>query len=317
MRNFFRSLLISLAISAAFSAVLLAKTPSREGTPRQENFREELTRIWDLMDSGLPYPPLCTVSEDVIEPEEEILRRTDVITYTVQHGDTVWSIARKFGLDVNTLRWANPAIERNPDRLSPRQVLVILPVRGVYYKVKKGDTIRKIAKKFGVRPQAIETFPGNHLELPFVLQPGQKLIIPGGRLHLYTPPRPTPVPGYKFMWPAIGPITQGYWEKHHAIDIGLPYGSPVYASRAGRVIYLGWEKSGYGYLLILEHPDGMRTYYAHLSSYWVHEGDHVRQGQLIGSSGSTGNSTGPHLHFEIRKGRYIHLNPLKYLPPRK
>ena len=316
MKKIFASVLVSLAFGLLLSAALWAQSPQNQDTPRQENFFAELMRIQYLMNSGLPYPPLCTPDEDIVE-EESLPERTEVITYTVQHGDTVWSIARKFGLDVNTLRWANPVIERNPDRLSTKQVLVIPPVRGVYYTVKKGDTVRRIAKKFGVSPQAIESFPGNHLELPFDLEPGQKLMVPGGRLHLYRPPRPTPVPGYKFMWPAIGPITQGYWSGHRAIDIGLPYGSPVYASRAGRVVYLGWEKSGYGYLLILQHPDGMRTYYAHLSSYWVHKGDRVRQGQLIGSSGSTGNSSGPHLHFEIRKGHYVHLNPLDYLPPRK
>jgi len=248
--------------------------------------------------------------------------RTDILTYEVQAGDTVFGIAEKFGIKPETIMWSNPVLEQNPDLLRIGDKLVILPVDGVYHKIKKGDTIAKIAKKYKVKPEAIVDFEWNKLDGPdATLTPGEHLIIPGGEkpyvartVSVYRGPIPK---GAKrgtgnFVWPVSGYITQGFWNNHRAIDIGSWLGNPVVASDSGYVVYAGWDRTGYGNLVIIDHGNGYRTYYAHLSAIYVRIGDSVGQGQQIGAVGSTGRSTGPHLHFEIRY-RNVQRNPLGFL----
>ncbi len=248
--------------------------------------------------------------------------RTDILTYEVQPGDTVFGIAEKFGIKPETIMWANPVLEQNPDLLRIGDKLVILPVDGVYHKIKKGDTLAKIAKKYKVKPEAIVNFAWNQLDGPDAsLTPGKYLIVPGGRkpyvartVSIYRGPIPKSARKGtgSFVWPTSGYITQGFWNNHRAIDIGAWLGSPVVASDSGYVVYAGWDKSGYGNLVIIDHGNGYRTYYAHLSAIYVRVGDSVAQGQQIGAVGSTGHSTGPHLHFEIRY-RNVQRNPLGFL----
>ena len=248
--------------------------------------------------------------------------RTDIIIYEVQPGDTVFGIADKFGIKPESIMWANPVLEQNPDLLRIGDKLVILPVDGVYHKVKKGDTIAKIAKKYKVKPEAITQFAWNQLDSPdAVLTPGQYIIVPGGTkpyvartVSVYRGPIPKNARKGtgSFVWPASGYITQGFWHSHRAIDIGSGLGSPVVASDSGYVVFAGWDRSGYGNLVIIDHGNGYRTYYAHLSKIFVRVGDSVAQGQQIGAVGSTGRSTGPHLHFEIRYHN-VQRNPLGFL----
>ena len=256
-------------------------------------------------------------------PKGELIRegrgpisRHEIITYTIQAGDTLWSIARKFNLDIDTLRWCNPEIERNPDHIWVGQSVVVPPRRGALYTVKRGDTLESIAKAWGVAPIDITAEPLNHMSEPYKLTPGQRLFIPNGRKNLTRWLRkPSPAPGYDFAWPLVGVLTQGYSAHHRAIDIGTVYGAPVYAARGGVVVHAAWARTGYGYTVIINHGGGLMTLYAHLKGTWVHEGERVRRGQLIGEVGSTGRSTGPHVPFEIRvNGRRV--NPLNYLPPK-
>ncbi len=126
-----------------------------------------------------------------------------------------------------------------------------------------------------------------------------------------------------FRYPISSAITSDYgWRTlrgeqdfHYGIDLRAAVGTPIAASDGGKVIFAG-RMSGisasYGNLIMIEHPNGYRSYYAHLSSFAVKEGDQVYQGQIIGKSGATGNVTGPHLHFEIRKNK-VTVNPLKLL----
>jgi murein DD-endopeptidase MepM/ murein hydrolase activator NlpD len=111
----------------------------------------------------------------------------------------------------------------------------------------------------------------------------------------------------------LGKITQGYWWGHRALDVGAPTGSAVLATDGGYVSFVGWTDIGYGYLVILDHANGYSSYYAHLSQMYVMVGQRVERGQVIGAVGSTGNSTGPHLHLEIRYNG-VEQNPLVYLP---
>jgi len=238
--------------------------------------------------------------------------RTELITYTVQDGDTLWSIADQFTLDVDTLRWSNPDLERNPDMLSVGMELVILPVVGVYHTVQAGDTLGDIAQRYGVAESDILNFPLNGLTDPDNLRQGQKLIIPHGRRDLDRP-TPQPSPASPFAWPLVGAITQGFGDAHQGIDIGAPYGSAVYAARGGQVIRVGWARTGYGYTVIIDHGDGLQSLYSHMKGPWVQVGDQVERGQLIGEVGSTGNSSGPHVHFEVRVAGQA-MDPKGYLP---
>ena len=236
-----------------------------------------------------------------------------VITYTVGEGDSLWSIAARFGLDVETLRWSNEALARNPDLLSVGQELTILPVKGAYHTVQTGETVGAIALAYGVTPTVIIDYPLNDLRPPHRVKRGQKLVIPGGRRELNWP-KPDLSPGSPFAWPVVGQITQGYSEEEHpALDLGAPYGSPVYAAQAGTVTHSGWARTGYGYTVILDHGEGMQSLYSHMKGAWVTVGQKVERGQLIGEVGSTGHSTGPHVHFETRvDGKRV--DPSGYLP---
>ena len=249
--------------------------------------------------------------------------RLDILIYVVKPGDTVFGIAEQFGIKPETIMWSNPTLELNPDMLRVNDELVILPIDGVYHKVKAGDTLAKIAKKYKVRPADIVAYEWNKLESESqVLQPGTYLIVPGGekpfvprRVSVYSGPVPKNARKGtgSFVWPVSGQITQKFWNGHRAIDIGSWTGNPVVASDSGYVIYAGWDRTGYGKLIIIDHGNGYRTYYAHLSKIFVRVGESVGKGQRIGSVGNTGNSTGPHLHFEIRY-RNVLRNPLGFLP---
>jgi len=248
--------------------------------------------------------------------------RTEIITYTVQMGDTVYDIAQRFGISGETILWANGKLEDNPDLLAVGQKLTILPVSGVLHVVREEDTLASVAALYKVDMASIVQFPGNNLSEPYDLTVGQKLIVPGGRkphiprqVFAYKGPVPTDAKkGTRtFGWPASGYITQKFWAKHRAIDIGAPKGTPIYAADSGYVTYAGWSDVGYGRMIIIDHGNGFQTLYAHLSVYYVEEGQSVAKGEKIGLMGETGNATGPHLHFEIiRNG--VRRNPLIYLP---
>jgi murein DD-endopeptidase MepM/ murein hydrolase activator NlpD len=248
--------------------------------------------------------------------------RRDVEIYHVVAGDTVQGIAAYFGLQPETLMWSNPAIEDTPDLLKIGQEVVILPIDGVYHEVKDGDTLSSIAQKYKVETTAITDVPWNNLAPPnFDITPGMKLIVAGGTKPLitkvvtsYSGPVPSGATGSgQFRWPVLGRITQDYWSGHRAIDIAVPSGTPVYAADSGYVSFVGWTDVGYGYLVRIDHGNGYETWYAHNTSFAVTLGESVERGQVIAYSGSTGHSTGPHVHFEIR---YLGVpqNPRIYLP---
>lgn len=250
-----------------------------------------------------------------LQPELERLPRRRIITHTVAEGESLWSIAARYGLDIDTLRWSNPELEHNPDLVYPGQELVILPVPGVYHTVKGHETVESLARTYGVEPEDIINYRLNRLKPPYRLVKGQKLVIPYGGKKAHCP-RPSLAPDHPFAWPAAGRITKGFQPGHGAIDIAVAYGCPVYAARAGRVVRIDWDDSGYwGFWVVLDHGDGLRSYYAHLKGATVVVGQWVERGQEIGRIGSTGNSTGPHVHFEIRENG-VRRDPLAYLPPK-
>jgi murein DD-endopeptidase MepM/ murein hydrolase activator NlpD len=274
--------------------------------------------------------------------------RTEVITYTVQTGDTLFGIAEKFGLKPETILWANQyTLGDNPHSIRPNQILNILPVNGTYHRWSEGDGLNGVAKFFGVTPQDIIGFPGNHLDPATIgdlahpnIQPGTMLIIPGGKRAFVSwsaPVIPLNNPGVAkvlgpgacgavspgavgsgaFIWPSDHHFLSGFDytpdANHPAIDIDGDLGNPVYAADSGTVVYAGWNNWGYGNVIVINHGNGWQTLYAHLSALNVGCGASVGQGAVIGAIGSTGNSTGPHLHFEMMYNG-VKVNPHDYLP---
>lgn len=248
--------------------------------------------------------------------------RLSIITYTVRAGDTVETIAARFGLEPTTIMWSNTAVEDAPDLLRIDQPLIILPVDGVYHTVAEGDTLEIIADKYDAEVDAILECEHNPLQSPtYALSTGMRLIVPGGEkpfvarvVTSYTGAIPEGARGTGlFQWPVLGYITQGYWYGHRAIDIGAPTGTALRAADGGFVSFAGWTDVGYGYLIVIDHANGFATYYGHLSNIYVSAGQAVERGQVIGATGSTGWSTGPHLHLEIRYNSVLQ-NPRAYLP---
>ena len=263
-----------------------------------------------------------TINESLPVVHQQRTARVTVFTYAVEAGDTVLDIANKFGLEGTSLLWANDKLADNPDFLKVGQELTILPVDGAYHAVSEGETVESIAARYQVEPSVISEFAGNGLSEGVALADGQKLIIPGG-VKPYVPRRvfayngPTPQSAKKgsgsFVWPMSGYITQRFWEGHRAIDIGAGEGTPIVASDSGYVAVAQWSDVGYGRMVIVDHGNGYQTLYAHMIKYFVEPGQSVAKGEMIGHCGSTGNSTGPHLHFEVIKSG-VRRNPLNYLP---
>lgn len=263
---------------------------------------------------------------DTTRPSEA---RAGIITYTVQPGDTVEAIAVRFGLQPSTLVWSNEAVEETPDRLDIGQVLYVLPTDGIWYTVQEQDTLESIAEKFKAKVEDIVASPLNDLSGSSNLLPGQKIVVPKGVKPFKPRAVPQPANTYAanaytgapvrvaasgtFQWPTNGYISQGYWWGHQAVDIANANGIPIAAADSGYVSFAGWDGTGYGYMVMVNHGNGFVTVYAHLSAYYVDPGQPVARGQIIAAMGSTGRSTGPHLHFEIRYGGALQ-NPLYYLP---
>ncbi|BDG61786.1 peptidoglycan DD-metalloendopeptidase family protein [Caldinitratiruptor microaerophilus] len=236
-------------------------------------------------------------------------------TYTVRTGDTLGAIARRLGVKVEALRVANGL---TGDTIFPGQVLTVPGERPTEHVVRAGDTAWDIARLYGITLEELAAVNPD-LEDLGLLQVGQALRLPAGARWQGEEAAPDVriAPDARFVWPASGPISSPYgprWGRFHSgIDIAANAGDPILAARAGVVDLAGWV-GGYGNTVILRHADGSRTLYAHSSRVLVRPGDRVRQGQVIARVGSTGRSTGPHLHFELIAGRPV--DPMRYLPRR-
>ena len=260
------------------------------------------------------YNPYESALETVISTKP----RSTVEDYQVKGGDTLEAIAKKYEVTTDTIKWAN---DLKTDVIKPGQVLKIPPVSGVIHTVASGETVYSIAKKYRTEAQSIVNFPFNDfVDLDtFSLASGQILYVPGGVIET-APPSARFVAQIQagvrgsstFIWPASGIITQEPVWYHMALDIANNAAPAILASDGGTVTYAGCVSYGYGCSIIIDHGNGYQSLYAHLSSYGVEPGDVVSQGSQIGFMGSTGRSTGTHLHFEIRSGG-SQLNPLNFL----
>jgi len=247
-----------------------------------------------------------------------------VSEYTIKEGDTLSSIAAKFDVSIDSVKWANPNI--NWQKIKPGVVVEVPPVTGVVYKVKPGETVYSIAKKLETDPQGIVDFPMNTFsdDETFALVAGQTLIVPDGIMpnesaptapsiaKLLTPDAGSVSATGKFVWPGFGRITQPFRYYHPGLDIANHDGGAILAADAGTVVVSGWTNTGYGNHIIIDHGNGFKTLYGHLSSIAVTVGTRVNRGAVIGQMGSTGRSTGTHLHFEIRTASG-NVDPMGYL----
>lgn len=254
--------------------------------------------------------------------------RAGVMEYTVQDGDTLSTIAEKFGVSMDTIRWANEDKISSVNSIKPGQVLGIPPVSGIVHTVKSGETIYSIAKKYEADAQSIVDYPFNIFtnDETFSLAIGQTVIVPDGVMPKAQPWSPsssiarvlTPDAGVvsatgSWIWPAAGRITQPWRPWHRGLDIANKSGGPILAADSGTVTVAGWPDNwGYGNRVVVDHGNGYQTLYAHLSKINVVVGQTVKRGDTLGMMGSTGRSTGTHLHFEIRNGG-AGLDPLNYL----
>jgi LysM repeat protein len=266
--------------------------------------------------------------------------RKGVITYTVEAGDTLFGIAFQHNLQPESVLWANADLKDNPDLLEVGMVLTIPPVDGVLHIVKKGDTLESIAKKYKAPSSDILEAVWNNLVSGQDLPVGQPLLVPGGtretvvwQLPATTKAAPAtagvggwtnagqclnvapkPLGTGQFVWPTVSHLVGGnpYAAWHRGIDLAGNTGDPVFAADSGTVLWAGPNSWGYGNLVVLDHGNGWQTFYAHLSRILVRCGQQVLQGAHIGAIGSTGRSTGPHLHFETRLNGDL-PNPLVYL----
>ncbi|MBA3534041.1 MAG: peptidoglycan DD-metalloendopeptidase family protein [Ardenticatenales bacterium] len=323
--------LVSPEVSSAVGEVSHLWTQALTPQPPINNLSEEdiaggIPTLVPTAAARIPAPILATPVPAQVVPTSAPTgalwpARSEPVIYAVKGGDTLEKIAASFGLQETSLIWANPELERNPELLTIKQELVIPALDGVLHITREGETVESIAAAYAVDPAIVYWFPGNYLPDGAASPPipGQRLMVPGGQKPYEPPPPdvspPTPKNGQAsyFGWPAGGYLTQTFSAHHGAIDIAAPMNTPIFAAQSGEVVFSGWDNRGYGYAIVIDHHNGWFTRYAHLSGMYSDVGDWVQRGDVIALMGSTGRSTGPHVHFEIITSGYRY-NPLDYLP---
>lgn len=284
-----------------------------------QEFPGRTVNPWEIDSS--PAVLSATTESDGIETLVSEKVRDGIKNYVVESGDTVASIAKKFSIDENTIRWHNNIVG---DKIKVGQSLEILPVNGIAHKVQKGDTVYSIAKRYDSSAQSVVDFPFNTFsnDETFELAIGQTVIVPDGvkpkdvesapRIRRITPDAGSVVASGSFVWPTQGTLTQYFAWYHPGLDIANKQTPNVLAADSGVVTYSGCINWGYGCHVIIDHGNGFKTLYAHMQQLYVTVGQRVERGNALGKMGSTGRSTGPHLHFEVSKNG-VKLNPLTVL----
>ena len=338
MRHFYLDEEVTLSPQPMVESVQAAAAPTPEPPPALPEitmpdggaYRDGLVRLVK-MNTILPTQPRLEISQ-----------------YEVQEGDSVFEIAKKFNLNPETILWGNYyVLADDVHRLAPGQMLNILPVDGVYYEWHAGDGLNGVADFYGVTVDDILDWTSNDLDRNTIgdfanpsIAPGTWLVIPGGVREFvsWSAPRITrddpavaktfgpgfcgeimegPVGNGTFVWPTVERYLSGYdyspETNHYGIDIAGKTGFALFAADAGVVVYAGWNDWGYGNTVVIDHGNGWQSLYAHMDSLNVACGSFVYQGDVIGALGNTGNSSGAHLHFELRSDLYGKVNPWNFL----
>lgn len=331
--------------------VMVQRTPYIRGTTDTNGISKNPGSQLAVQVESNPALP-DSLAELKIDEPNSLNRKTDLTTnkpdrgnmepvkYTIKAGDSIYGIAKKYGLEPESVLWANyDVLNDDVQNISIGDEIIIPPGDGIYYKWKESDVLQKVADKYRVEVKDILAYPANYLDITNPqIKPGDYLMLPGGYREtavinpiVFDYSKGSGVkksivgPGgcswdYQaygsgsFVWPTANHTLTGndFWSGHLGVDLGTVEGGPIYATDSGTVIYSGPISGGYGIMVMLDHGNGYQTLYAHLSSTSVGCGQSVSQGQVIGYGGSTGNSTGPHLHFEVRyAGGYV--NPWNVL----
>lgn len=312
-------------LSSFISSLLFEPANSQEVEKIHANSQNmDILEAIPAQNPSLGNGDITIVDETALESQDDpsggalVYPQGDQISvYVVRKGDTISQIAQMYGVSVNTILWANDLENRT---LSEGQTITILPISGVRHIVKKGETIESITKKHGGKLDEVLRF--NNLSASSRLSIGDEIIVPDGE----SAPEPTPTKttsgttkvaakpaaatkfsnlpdhsGYYMRPISGGRRTQGI-HGYNGVDLAHVIGTPVVASASGKVIVSknsGWN-GGYGNYIVILHGNGTQTLYGHLKQSIVAANSQVEKGQVIGYLGSTGNSTGPHIHFEIR-----------------
>ena len=230
-------------------------------------------------------------------------------THTVKSGESLNGIAKKYGVSIDTICGSNNL--KSYDYVDPGITLRIPNKDGILLNMKEGNSIAGFASKYRVPVEKI--LAENNFKNADFIPKGELIFIPDAKpQNIFS----------GFLWPAASrkitcsygwrknPFNSEYNEFHKGMDIASKY-DWIRSTKYGKVTFAGWM-GGYGYAVIIAHPDGWKSLYGHLSKIIVQEGQYVKQGQNIAKSGNTGRSTGPHLHFELIKNGN-HMNPKNYL----
>jgi murein DD-endopeptidase MepM/ murein hydrolase activator NlpD len=343
-------MLVAWLMQTLYKQAVLGWTPSVQAAPASN----EPTAVPTV--ETVPLPDTVAFTLDGVSPQANshttipTRPRVEVVKYTVQIGDSIFSIAEKYALNPTTILFGNyTTLKDSPNLIKPGQQLNILPVDGTYYEWQGTESLTKVAQVFGVDAQAIVNYPGNHLEPDTIgelsspnIPGGTWLIVPGGKREFTSWTAPAQLvrsdpsvhvwgagvcSGISYVQVGYGtfiyPTTEHWLSgtpytpslRHFGVDFAGAEGNAVYATDAGTVVYSGWNSWGYGWLVIIDHGNGWQSLYAHLSQINAGCGQNVGQGDLIGLIGMTGGtSTGPHLHFELLNSTYGYVNPLDFLP---
>lgn len=286
------------------------KKEEEEKEPDLGEIKEDAT-VHIADNALLPVTSPLGVSDGSYIEEEEIPFDDEVSIYVVKKGDTLSQIAKMFDITVDTILSANELSKGT--KIQEGDLLLILPYSGVEHVVTKGQTLQAIAKLYKTDVDSI--ILANHLEGTKIVV-GDKLIIPGGEIITNTssPSKSTSIAkgsgssgsstsisGY-FTHPLPGSVyVRGLSSSHKGVDFGAPTGTPIHAAASGRVIAAkNGYNGGFGNVVFIQHPNGTQTVYGHMSKIATITGAQVNKGDIIGYVGSTGRSTGPHLHFEVR-----------------
>ncbi len=293
-------------------------------------------------------PPIVGITRRVqMKTELPNRQRMKVVEYEVKPGDTLSSIAERFGLKVESIFWTNvDTLKGDAHTLQPGMVLLIPPADGVVYEWGEDDNLKDLAEQFGTTPEEVLNHPANDFDPvaaalgEVTIEPGTQVFIPAHNLKSIDWTRITvfrdkitrsflsgpgacgdigygPIGTYTFIWPTTTSWITTYYNPsvHPAIDIAGSVGQPIFAADNGVVVYSGWSPYGYGYVVVIDHGNGWQSLYAHMSQIYAGCGQEVYQGSVIGAMGSTGNSTGPHVHFELIHESYGKVDPLQFVSP--
>lgn len=240
-------------------------------------------------------------------------------THTLQKGESLSEIATRYGLSIKAIIGANPDIS-SMDQLSSGTELLIPPSEGIVVVLERGQNVVELLRHYDINP--LDFMAVNEIRTPLDLRPGNMVFLPGieptEALERLARVREEE---HRYVWPIQGRLTSYFGRRnlgmgtarfHAGIDIAAPSGTPIMAARSGTVVYAGWSNRGYGNLVKIRHSGNDESWYAHQSKVLVSVGQSIKQGDVIGLIGSTGLSTGPHLHLEIHEAGKA-IDPLSYL----